>query len=84
MFYYRARIIFRQPPLSTVSNIYVLPFSSTVWICICTLILIIAVAIVIQILLTRSQEPDLKELSLTDLFTFITGAICQQGILIIL
>lgn len=38
-------------------------------------------AIVIQILLTRSQEPDLQQLSLTDLFTFITGAICQQGIL---
>lgn len=36
--------------------------------------------LVIEFQLAKNHEPDLEELSLKDLFTFIAGAICQQGI----
>lgn len=35
--------------------------------------------LVIEFQLAKTHERDLEELSLKDLFTFIAGAICQQG-----
>lgn len=66
----------RQPPLSSVANIFVLPLSTDVWICIFILLLVIFVAMLFQLV-----HPALKRLFITrfDVATFIWGAVCQQG-----
>lgn len=65
-------IVFRQPPLSAVSNIFLLPFSLTVWKCILGLLMVIFVITLFH--------PHLKSnFTLLDIVTFVMGALCQQG-----
>lgn len=68
-------IVFRQPPLSAVANIFVLPLSSTVWKCTFGLLMVIFVITVCQFF-----HPHLRTaLSFMDIGTFVMGAFCQQG-----
>lgn len=73
---FRTPIIFRQPPLSAVANIFKLPLEQAVWICIFILLLVIYVIMLLQLL-----HPILKTMSISmlDIATFILGTICQQG-----
>lgn len=72
----RTPLIFRQPPLSAVANIFILPLQLDVWICI-----FILFVVVYLIMLLHLKHPILKAMSISmlDVATFILGAICQQG-----
>lgn len=69
-------MIFRQPPLSAVANIFVLPFEIDVWICICILMLVVFVIMLLQL-----WHPILQKLAISnlDVGSFIWGAVCQQS-----
>ncbi|XP_055300052.1 glutamate receptor ionotropic, kainate 2-like [Sitodiplosis mosellana] len=73
----RTPLIFRQPSLSTVANIFVLPLGIDIWICIFILMLVVFVIMMLQLM----HHPILKKMSITafDIATFILGAVCQQG-----
>ncbi|XP_069681535.1 ionotropic receptor 75a-like [Periplaneta americana] len=77
----RATTIFRQPSLSTVSNIFTLPFDSGVWMS-CGVLCLAAVFILgLQIIWTVRQrvEKDMVNAEWSDVVTLVLGAICQQG-----
>lgn len=70
-----ALLVFRQPPLSSVSNIFVLPLSPRVWQCCIILSLLILLIMACQLL-----HPVLRNrVSVIDVSTFLWGAVCQQG-----
>ncbi|XP_031783663.1 glutamate receptor ionotropic, delta-2 isoform X1 [Nasonia vitripennis] len=79
----RAAFIFRQPPLSFVSNLFTLPFRPSVWIAIGILLIIIFLSLVIS----TKWEWVTKEVdssgtpppSLSDNLLLVVGAIAQQG-----
>lgn len=67
--------IFRQPPLSAVVNIFVLPLSPSVWYC-----LIVTLAVIAAVMCTQLFHPMLGHpLKPFDIITFVWGAICQQA-----
>lgn len=74
--FFRTPLIFRQPPLSAVANIFVLPLDTSVWICILIFMLVVFVIMIFQLM-----HPILKmmSISLLDVATLIWGAVCQQG-----
>lgn len=76
---FRLGLLFRQPNLASVTNIFILPFSRTVWIAISSL-LIIAYAIISWQLWVESRiHKKLPMLSSGEVFSFITGVVSQQG-----
>ncbi|XP_031622981.1 uncharacterized protein LOC116340566 [Contarinia nasturtii] len=72
----RTPLLFRQPPLHSMANIFLLPLEIDVWICILTMLFIIFIVMSLQLM-----HPILKSMSITsfDVATFILGALCQQG-----
>lgn len=64
--------MFRQPPLSSVSNIFILPFNINVWISSVILFSLISILLLFQWFTHRQLTP-------LDGITFILGVICQQG-----
>ncbi|XP_055854899.1 uncharacterized protein LOC129918411 [Episyrphus balteatus] len=71
----RAGIMFRQPPLSAVANIFALPFNYDVWIAV--LVFMIFTALIMSIELAFS--PLLTGMDFWDCIVFVWGAMCQQG-----
>lgn len=71
----RAGIMFRQPPLSAVANIFALPFNSDVWITILIFMLFTAGLMTIELALA----PLLVGTDFLDCLVFVWGAMCQQG-----
>lgn len=72
---HRTPIIFRQPPLSAITNIFILPLEIEVWKCFGIIIVVIMV-----IMLTQFYHPTLrKQITTFDVCTFVWGAVCQQG-----
>ncbi|GLV36693.1 Ionotropic receptor 75d [Carabus blaptoides fortunei] len=76
------KFIFRQPPLSHVTNIFILPFSTTVWI---SLFGLVTLAVVV-IYVVKSWEhkrgiarKKLEEVTVSDSVMVALGAVCQQG-----
>lgn len=68
-------IIFRQPPLSAVSNIFILPLDKLVWYSYAALIFC-----VIFIMGFQMGHPLLEaQITLFDVVSFVTGAVAQQG-----
>lgn len=93
-FKYRSRFIFRQPLLSTVSNIFVLPFHRSVWIAIGILILLIITLLFISMkweyhcgasaksaMYWRQMNPGKPTLG--DDILVILGAFFQQGVFVL-
>ncbi|CAH1738068.1 unnamed protein product [Aphis gossypii] len=79
-FYRQPAALFKQPPLSSVHNICILPFKFEVWMV--TLFTFIGFTILIAFLsrTTRRFKKDEKEsLNVLDSVTIVHGAICQQG-----
>lgn len=76
---FRSSFIFRFPNLSTVKNIYVLPFSRTVWLCLgaCAFI-----CIVTTFFLMKSEARmvnDTQKRTITDVTLMICSVVCQMG-----
>ncbi|XP_073983847.1 ionotropic receptor 75d isoform X2 [Rhodnius prolixus] len=81
-FYVRTAITFKQPTLSSVSNIFVLPFSKLVWIAGASLTLLVAVILASEYFLTKkiSIYPyKEKHAATADLITMVMSTVCQQG-----
>lgn len=60
------------------SNIFALPFNSTVWISCGALCIFVGLLLTYQLSVENKIEGR-KDKSWSDTITFITGAICQQG-----
>jgi len=77
----RATTMFRQPSVSTVSNMFILPFDSSVWLCCIVFSLMTVFTLGTQIIWTVRQniEQDMVHAKWSDMFTLVLGAICQQG-----
>ncbi|XP_023246208.1 uncharacterized protein LOC111643156 [Copidosoma floridanum] len=77
---YRAAFIFRQPPLSFVSNLFTLPFRRSVWLAVGLLLLVIFALLVVS---TRWEwtvrEIDCPPPTLSDDLLLVIGAVAQQG-----
>ncbi|EDW18903.1 uncharacterized protein Dmoj_GI11826 [Drosophila mojavensis] len=71
----RAGIMFRQPPLSAVANIFSMPFQIDVWISIIVLVVITVVVMLLEMLFS----PHTHKMSYMDSLNFVWGAMCQQG-----
>ncbi|KAH8374046.1 hypothetical protein KR200_005612 [Drosophila serrata] len=71
----RAGIMFRQPPLSAVANIFAMPFENDVWVSILMLLIITTIVLVVELLFS----PHTHDMSYMDTLNFVWGAMCQQG-----
>ena len=71
----RAGIMFRQPPLSSVENIFTMPFQFDVWLCLIFLIVITIGLFIIELICS----PVKHEMDYWDCAVFVWGAMCQQG-----
>jgi hypothetical protein len=71
----RNAFLFRQPPLSFVDNIFILPFSGSVWLTSAALIAIIG------FLLHGALNWEIPKTKVTwsDMALLTVGAVCQQG-----
>lgn len=68
-------LMFRQPSLASVSNIFTLPFGLDVW---WSFVALTVILIISQLLLIASPMMR-NELAWLDSVSFVLGAICQQG-----
>ncbi|XP_004530615.1 uncharacterized protein LOC101453881 [Ceratitis capitata] len=71
----RAGIMFRQPPLSAVANIFAMPFASDVWIAILLLMIFTIGIFMVELV----YSPHSHEIDILDCVVFVWGAMCQQG-----
>uniref|UniRef100_A0A1A9WA95 Ionotropic glutamate receptor C-terminal domain-containing protein n=1 Tax=Glossina brevipalpis TaxID=37001 RepID=A0A1A9WA95_9MUSC len=71
----RAGIMFRQPPLSAVGNIFAMPFENDVWISVVILIVFTTLIFILELLF----YPFRHDMDYWDCAIFVWGAICQQG-----
>ncbi|XP_065720453.1 probable glutamate receptor isoform X2 [Drosophila suzukii] len=71
----RAGIMFRQPPLSAVANIFAMPFENDVWASILLLLIITTVVLALELLFS----PHTHDMAYMDTLNFVWGAMCQQG-----
>lgn len=76
IFVFETPIIFRQPPLSSIANIFLLPLDWAVWQCCIVAFFVIIGAMCVQML---SHPIARRQLYGVDVFTFVWGAVCQQG-----
>lgn len=71
----RIAILYRQPPLAFVQNIYVLPLTTAVW-KFCFFLLLVT----FLVMLSQIIHPAMKRrMTPFDTATFVWGAVCQQG-----
>jgi len=72
--------MFRQPSLSSVHNILLLPFTSDVWIGICaTLCVFVFTLMLLMRVNNYLEEKKYGTLNVPEIVTLVHGAICQQG-----
>lgn len=60
------------------ANIFVLPFAKTVWLSVISLLFFTAAILILQFRLVEKLEQALT-VRFLEVFTFLTGAACQQG-----
>ncbi|XP_052132245.1 ionotropic receptor 75a-like, partial [Frankliniella occidentalis] len=81
----RTAVLFRQPSKSSVSNVYVLPFSPGVWRATGAVSLLALLLLVVQTQWWRSHrsseqsDDPADHIEVGDCVTFIVGALSQQG-----
>nr|WVD93708.1 ionotropic receptor 75c [Graphosoma rubrolineatum] len=77
----RSPLIFRQPALSSVSNLFVLPFHQTVWILIVVVTMLYSMVLFLNLFLKmrlfRLKETD--DTSVLEILTVIMAYVCGQG-----
>ncbi|XP_060802728.1 ionotropic receptor 75a [Amyelois transitella] len=80
--------VFREPPLSYNSNLFLLPFSSVVWMCIGALVMILMVityvnayweSIKIKKHIMKSSDHTTLKPNISDIVVLLISAMCQQG-----
>ncbi|TMW47235.1 hypothetical protein DOY81_007687 [Sarcophaga bullata] len=71
----RAGIMFRQPPLSAVANIFAMPFENDVWLSLVVLVIVTIAVFALELLLSPQQ----LDMNYWDCAVFVWGAMCQQG-----
>lgn len=77
---YRTVAIYKQPPLSSVNNIFTLPFVPNVWIVMFIIMLVFAVTLIFLIWMSNWLHGVKMKLSIAlDTVTLVFAAICQQG-----
>ncbi|XP_067005102.2 ionotropic receptor 75a-like [Anabrus simplex] len=72
----RAAFLFRQPPLSYVSNIFTLPFTTSVWVA--SAVLVFVSAVMLYMTTVWEDRHQLKP-SWVEVTMVTLGAVCQQG-----
>lgn len=78
--FYRPAALFKQPPLSSVRNVCILPFTYEVWMVILfTFLGFVILIIFITRITKRFKKDDEETLNILDSVTIVHGAICQQG-----
>ncbi|XP_026805088.1 uncharacterized protein LOC113548417 [Rhopalosiphum maidis] len=76
----RTTAIFRQPSLSSVHNILLLPFTSDVWISVCATFCVFVITLIFLIRVNNYfEEKKYSTLNVPEIVTLVHGAICQQG-----
>nr|NP_001345804.1 ionotropic receptor 75g precursor [Aedes aegypti] len=77
------KFIFRSPKLSFTDNVFLLPFSATVWVCIISFIVLSGVLLLIimkvELRCTRVRYQNIVRPNLIDTVMNMFGALCQQG-----
>ncbi|XP_026320832.1 glutamate receptor-like [Hyposmocoma kahamanoa] len=78
---FHVRFIFRQPPLSYVSNIFSLPFSTGVWVAmaICTALSAVSLYLASRWEVTLGKSPSQLDGSIGDALLLTMSAVGQQG-----
>ncbi|KAL9905878.1 ionotropic receptor 75d [Glossina fuscipes fuscipes] len=71
----RAGIMFRQPSLSAVANIFAMPFENDVWIALVILIVFTILVFILELMFS----PYKHNMDYWDCAVFVWGAMCQQG-----
>ncbi|KAJ8873534.1 hypothetical protein PR048_024352 [Dryococelus australis] len=74
----RSKFVFRQPPLSFVTNVFTLPFSQGVWLSSAGLVSVCAVALYCALNREAEQSPSRTGVAWSDVVLLSLGAICQQ------
>lgn len=69
--------VFRAPPLSHVSNIFILPFDTMLWICVLCFIILSTTIIGIIYFLTKEKYETFNK---SDLMMLAICTICQMGV----
>ncbi|XP_054261628.1 glutamate receptor ionotropic, kainate glr-3-like [Macrosteles quadrilineatus] len=81
-YHIRTTIMFRQPSLSSVSNIFLLPFATDVWVCCFTYCILVIFIFSIEIVASRhfgGGPPMMGNTGFMDIVTLVLGCVCQQG-----
>ncbi|XP_046386314.1 glutamate receptor ionotropic, kainate glr-3-like [Ischnura elegans] len=90
-YHFRATILFRQPSLASVTNIFLQPFSSGVWMCALIMFSIKVVALTVEMKLEwqcqkdgncrkmRHLKPKKDPNDWGEVVMMVIGAVCQQG-----
>lgn len=72
----RLAFVFRDPPLTYVSNIYYLPFTGIVWICAMALVVVSTAVIYCTFRLSKETK---AELTTSDFVLYAISTVCQMG-----
>lgn len=73
----KAVFMFRQPPLSYVSNIYYLPFRSSAWFGI--FLLVVVCTILVHLTYRYSKRDADHQFTISDFALYAINTICQMG-----
>lgn len=78
--YRRTIVIFRNPPISSINNIFTLPFALSVWTVVLMMILVFTVALIgLTWTSNHLRGKNTQLVTILDTVTMVLGAICQQG-----
>lgn len=71
--------VLRAPPISYVSNIYYLPFSTIVWICSILLVILCTCVIALTLKFRFQSGETSANLTVSDFILFAIASSCQMG-----
>lgn len=71
--------ILRAPPISYVSNIYYLPFTGVVWICLISLVVLSTFVIALTLEFLVKHDEGAQRMKLSDYLLFAIASTCQMG-----
>ncbi|KAG8267878.1 hypothetical protein J6590_040661 [Homalodisca vitripennis] len=81
-YHIRTTLLFRQPSLSSVSNIFILPFGTDVWICCLAYCIIVIIIFSCELVIARCFGIScvvLQNTTYMDVVSLVLGTVCQQG-----
>ncbi|XP_063232175.1 glutamate receptor ionotropic, delta-2-like [Bacillus rossius redtenbacheri] len=75
----KVAFVFRQPPMSFVANVFLMPFSQGVWLCSAGLVAVCTTALYCALTRESRQDASSRAVSWSDVLLLSLGAVCQQG-----